>query len=101
MSITPQDALQRCIEQREIFHDEMLHIMRLIMNGELSPVMTAAILAGLRTKKETIGEITAAATVMREFATHVKVNDNSHFVDIVGTGGDVHKLLIFPLRLCS
>jgi anthranilate phosphoribosyltransferase len=62
--------------------------MRLIMNGELSPVMTAAILAGLRTKKETIGEITAAATVMREFATHVKVNDNSHFVDIVGTGGD-------------
>ena len=88
MSITPQDALQRCIEQREIFHDEMLHIMRLIMNGELSPVMTAAILAGLRTKKETIGEITAAATVMREFATHVKVNDNSHFVDIVGTGGD-------------
>ena len=88
MSITPQDALQRCIEQREIFHDEMLHIMRLIMNGELSPVMTAAILAGLRTKKETIGEITAAATVMREFATHVTVDDNSHFVDIVGTGGD-------------
>ncbi len=88
MSITPQEALQRCIEQREIFHDEMLHIMRLIMKGELSPVMTAAILTGLRTKKETIGEITAAATVMREFATHVKVDDNSHFVDIVGTGGD-------------
>ena len=88
MSITPQEALQRCIEHREIFHDEMLHIMRAIMSGELSPTMTAAILTGLRSKKETIGEITAAATVMREFATPVKVADNSHFVDIVGTGGD-------------
>lgn len=88
MSITPQEALLRCIEHREIFHDEMLQIMRSIMTGELSPMMTAAILTGLRTKKETIGEITAAATVMREFATHVQVKDNSHFVDIVGTGGD-------------
>ena len=88
MSITPQEALQRCIEHREIFHDEMLHIMRAIMSGELSPTMTAAILTGLRSKKESIEEITAAATVMREFATPVKVADNSHFVDIVGTGGD-------------
>jgi anthranilate phosphoribosyltransferase len=88
MSITPQEALLRCIEHREIFHDEMLQIMRSIMTGELSPMMTAAILTGLRTKKETIGEITAAAIVMREFATHVQVKDNSHFVDIVGTGGD-------------
>jgi anthranilate phosphoribosyltransferase len=88
MSITPQEALQRTIEHREIFHDEMLHLMRLIMRGELSPVMTAAILTGLRVKKETIGEITAAATVMREFATKVEVADARHLVDIVGTGGD-------------
>jgi anthranilate phosphoribosyltransferase len=88
MSITPQEALQRTIEHREIFHDEMLHLMRLIMRGEISPVMTAAILTGLRVKKETIGEIAAAATVMREFATHVEVADRTHFVDIVGTGGD-------------
>jgi anthranilate phosphoribosyltransferase len=88
MSITPQEALQRTIEHREIFHDEMLHLMRLIMRGEISPVMTAAILTGLRVKKETIGEIAAAATVMREFATHVEVADRAHFVDIVGTGGD-------------
>jgi len=86
--ITPQEALQRTIEHREIFHDEMLHLMRLIMNGEISQVMTAAILAGLRTKKETIGEIAAAATVMRELCTKVAVPDNAHFVDIVGTGGD-------------
>jgi anthranilate phosphoribosyltransferase len=86
--ITPQEALQRTIEHREIFHDEMLHLMRLIMRGELSPVMSAAIITGLRVKKETVGEIAAAATVMREFANHVVVKDNSNFIDIVGTGGD-------------
>ena len=87
-SITPSEALQRTIEHREIFHDEMLHLMRMIMNGEITPLMTAAILTGLRVKKETIGEITAAAQVMREFSTKVEVADRSHLVDIVGTGGD-------------
>ncbi len=87
-SITPQEALQRTIEHREIFHDEMLALMRMIMKGEVSPVMGAAILTGLRVKKETIGEITAAAEVMREFANKVHVPDGTHFVDIVGTGGD-------------
>ncbi len=86
--ITPQEALQRTIEHREIFHDEMLHIMRLIMSGEMSPVMMAALITGLRVKKETIGEITAAAQVMREFSTKVNVADKTHLVDIVGTGGD-------------
>jgi anthranilate phosphoribosyltransferase len=86
--ITPQEALQRTIEHREIFHDEMLHLMRLIMKGEITPVMAAAILTGLRVKKETIGEIAAAATVMRELCTPVVVPDNPRFVDIVGTGGD-------------
>jgi len=88
MPITPQEALQRTIEHREIFHDEMLHIMRMIMNGELSSVMTAALITGLRVKKETIGEITAAAQVMREFSTKVHVPEPTHLVDIVGTGGD-------------
>ena len=88
MSITPQEALQRTIEHREIFHDEMLHVVRLIMSGELSPVMMAALITGLRVKKETIGEITAAAQVMREFSTKVHVADRKHLVDIVGTGGD-------------
>ncbi|MGI4811800.1 MAG: anthranilate phosphoribosyltransferase [Janthinobacterium lividum] len=86
--ITPQQALQRTIEHREIFNDEMQHLMRLIMRGEVSPVMSAAIITGLRVKKETVGEIAAAASVMREFATRVEVADASHFVDIVGTGGD-------------
>ena len=99
IQITPQEALQRTIEHREIFHDEMLHLMRQIMGGELSPVMLAAITTGLRVKKETIGEITAAAQVMREFATKVQVADRQHLVDIVGTGGDgAHT---FNISTCS
>jgi anthranilate phosphoribosyltransferase len=88
MSITAQDALQRTIDHREIFYDEMLSLMRQIMAGEVSPVMTAAILTGLRVKKETIGEISAAATVMRELSTKVVVPADSNFLDVVGTGGD-------------
>src|SRR6187431_1483438 len=88
MSITLQDALQRTIEHREIFHDEMLSLMRRIMSGEVSPVMIAALTVGLRVKKETIGEIAAAAQVMREFATRVEVPNRDNLVDIVGTGGD-------------
>ena len=97
--ITPQEALQRTIEHREIFHDEMLHIMRLIMRGEMSPVMMAALITGLRVKKETIGEITAAAQVMREFSTKVEVADKTHLVDIVGTGGDGSHT--FNISTCS
>ena len=88
MTITASEALQRTIEHREIFHDEMLQLMRMIMGGEITPLMMAAILTGLRVKKETIGEITAAAQVMREFSTKVDVADRRHLVDIVGTGGD-------------
>lgn len=88
MKITPQEALQRVIEHREIFHDEMLTLMRAIMSGELSPVLIGALIIGLRVKKETIGEITAAAQVMRELATKVEVPEREHLLDIVGTGGD-------------
>ena len=97
--ITPQEALQRTIEHREIFHDEMLHLMRQIMSGEMSPVMMAAITTGLRVKKETIGEITAAAQVMREFSTKVEVADKTHLLDIVGTGGDGSHT--FNISTCS
>ena len=86
--MTPQAALQRVIEHREIFHDEMVSLMRQIMGGEVSPVMIAAIVTGLRVKKETIGEIAAAASVMRELSTKVEVAYDRNFVDIVGTGGD-------------
>src|SRR5215212_9389709 len=99
MPITPQEALQRTIEHREIFHDEMLKVVRMIMSGELSPVMMAALITGLRVKKETIGEITAAAQVMREFSTKVNVADKTHLVDIVGTGGDGSQT--FNISTCS
>lgn len=108
MSFTPQDALQRTIEHREIFFDEMVGLMRQIMKGEVSPVMTAAILTGLRCKKETIGEITAAATVMRELVTRVNVPPpHEHFVDVVGTGGDgshtfnISTATIFVIAACG
>ena len=88
MTLTPQQALLRCIEHREIFHDEMLMLFRQIMGSEMSPVMIAALTMGLRVKKETIGEIAAAAQVMREFAAKVDVPNADNLVDIVGTGGD-------------
>jgi anthranilate phosphoribosyltransferase len=88
MQLSLSDAVQRTVEHREIFHDEMLALMRRIMSGEATPVMIAALLVGLRVKKETIGEIAAAAQVMREFATKVVVPDTDRLVDIVGTGGD-------------
>ncbi|MDR2129505.1 MAG: anthranilate phosphoribosyltransferase [Burkholderiaceae bacterium] len=99
MSITPQEALQRTIEHREIFHDEMLHLMRMIMKGEISPLMVAAIVTGLRVKKETIGEISAAAQVMQEFSTKVHIADRTHLVDVVGTGGDGANT--FNISTCS
>ena len=88
MAITPQQALQRTIEHREIFHDEMVELMGQIMRGDVPPVLLAALLTGLRVKKETVGEIAAAARVMRDLATPVQTPEYLHFVDIVGTGGD-------------
>ena len=88
MTISEQEALHRCIEHRELFHDEMLELFRKIMRGEMSPTMIAALMMGLRVKKETIGEITAAAQVMREFSTKVPLASTEHLIDIVGTGGD-------------
>jgi anthranilate phosphoribosyltransferase len=99
MPITDTEALVRTIEHREIFHDEMLALMRRIMSGEMSHPMMAALLMGLRVKKETIGEITAAAQVMREFSTKVTVADRKHLVDIVGTGGDGSHT--FNISTCS
>ncbi|HMX10781.1 MAG TPA: anthranilate phosphoribosyltransferase, partial [Burkholderiaceae bacterium] len=98
-SITNTEALTRVIEHREIFHDEMLTLMRRIMTGEMSPTVMAALMIGLRVKKETIGELTAAAQVMREFSVKVPVADRTHLVDIVGTGGDGSHT--FNISTCS
>lgn len=86
--MTPQAALARIIEHREIYTEEMVLLMRQIMSGEVAPMLIAAIIVGLRVKKETIGEITGAAQVMREFATKVPVDNVDRLVDTCGTGGD-------------
>ena len=88
MAIQPSEALVRCIEHREIFQDEMLSLWRRLMSGDLTQVQIAALLMGLRVKKETIGEIAAAAQIMREFATKVELSDRTNLVDLCGTGGD-------------
>jgi anthranilate phosphoribosyltransferase len=66
----------------------MVSLMRQIMRGEVSPVLISAIMIGLRVKKESIGEISAAAEVMRELATKVEVENCQNLVDTCGTGGD-------------
>jgi anthranilate phosphoribosyltransferase len=66
----------------------MIDLMRQIMRGEVSPVLVAALLTGLRVRKETVGEIAGAAAVMRELCARVTVAEPEGFVDIVGTGGD-------------
>ncbi|MBE9610718.1 anthranilate phosphoribosyltransferase [Chitinilyticum piscinae] len=86
--ITIQQALNRLIDGNELFYDEMLVLMRQIMAGEMQPTQIAALLMGLRTKVESVSEIAAAATVMREFATKVAVKDRNHLIDTCGTGGD-------------
>ncbi|WP_165088687.1 anthranilate phosphoribosyltransferase [Neisseria yangbaofengii] len=86
--ITPQQAIERLINNNELFYDEMTDLMRQIMSGQVPPEQIAAIMTGLRIKVETVSEITAAAAVMREFSTKVAVNHTDNLVDIVGTGGD-------------
>jgi len=99
MAISDTEALTRVIEHREIFHDEMLELMRRIMGGEMSPVIASALLIGLRVKKETVGEIAAAAQVMRELSNKVALPELPHLVDVVGTGGDgAHT---FNISTCS
>ena len=86
--MTPQEALNRLIDRREIFHDEMLSVMRQIMSGQLTPVQIAGIIIGLRVKGETVEEIAAAAQVLRELSTKVDVSGEHHLLDTCGTGGD-------------
>ena len=85
---TALEAINRLSDKREIFYDEMVDLMRQVMEGKVSQVQLAAILMGLHVKTETVSEIAAAAQVMREFSTKVEVSDMGHLVDTCGTGGD-------------
>ena len=85
---TPQEAISRLSDKREIFFDEMVDLFRQVMEGKVTPVQLSAILMGLHVKSETVSEIAAAAKVMREFSTKVDVADLPNLVDTCGTGGD-------------
>ena len=85
---TPQEAINRLCDKREIFYDEMVDLMRQVMEGKVPPVQLAAILMGLHVKTESVSEIAAAAAVMREFSTKVDSAGLEHVVDTCGTGGD-------------
>lgn len=97
--MTDQQALASLIDRKEFSHAEMVGLMRRIMSGDMPPAVLSALLIGLRVKRETVGEITAAAQVMREFSTKVAVADRRHLVDIVGTGGDGSHT--FNISTCS
>lgn len=85
---SPQEAINRLSDKREIFFDEMVDLMRQVMEGKVSQVQLAAILMGLHVKTESVSEIAAAAQVMREFSTRVETAGCEHLVDTCGTGGD-------------
>ncbi len=85
---TPLEAINRLCDKREIFYDEMVDLMRQVMEGKVPPVQLAAILMGLHVKTESVSEIAAAAAVMREFSTKVDAAGVDHLVDTCGTGGD-------------
>jgi len=85
---TAHEAINRLCDKREIFYDEMVDLMRQVMEGKVTPVQLAAILMGLHVKTESVSEIAAAASVMREFSTKVDAEGLDHLVDTCGTGGD-------------
>ena len=85
---TAPEAINRLSDKREIFYDEMVDLMRQVMEGKVSQVQLAAILMGLHVKTESVSEIAAAASVMREFSTRVDSSGLEHLVDTCGTGGD-------------
>jgi len=83
-----KQTLNQVLSRQDLSHAQMLAVMQQVMAGELTPVQIAALLIALRMKGETVDEIAAAATVMRELSTKVQVHDTQHLVDTCGTGGD-------------
>ena len=82
-----QAAIRRVVDRHDLSFDEMQSVMRTIMTGDATPAQIAGLLVALRMKGETIDEIAAAASVMRELAQHVEVGITP-LIDTCGTGGD-------------
>lgn len=83
-----KDALNQLLNGQDLSHDQMLAVMQQVMGGELTTAQISALLIALRLKGETVDEITAAATVMRELSNKVNIKDTAHLIDTCGTGGD-------------
>lgn len=83
-----QQAINKVLDRQDLSTEEMTHVMHAIMTGGATPAQIGGFLVGLRMKGETVTEIAAAASVMRELASGVAIGDLAHTVDIVGTGGD-------------
>lgn len=81
-------ALDHILQRIDLTFDEMREVMLVIMQGKCSDAMMGAILTGLRMKGESIDEITAAASAMRDLAANIVPSNCNYLVDIVGTGGD-------------
>lgn len=79
-------ALNKIADRKDLTGEEMRGVMRIIMGGEATPSQIGAFLMGMRIKGETVGEIAAAVSILREQMVPVEAPENA--IDIVGTGGD-------------
>jgi anthranilate phosphoribosyltransferase len=83
-----KQSLEQLLARHDLCHEDMCSMMHQVMSGELTPVQIAGLLIALRAKGESVDEIAAAATVMRQLSTKVDISDKAHLVDTCGTGGD-------------
>ena len=94
-----KQALEQVLAGRDLAHADMLNLMQQVMSGELTPAQIAGLVIALRVKGESVDEITAAATVMRELSTKVEIADKTHLIDTCGTGGD--GIQTFNISTCA
>ena len=94
-----KQALEQVLAGHDLAHADMLNLMQQVMSGELTPAQIAGLVIALRVKGESVDEITAAATVMRELSTKVEIADKTHLIDTCGTGGD--GIQTFNISTCA
>lgn len=91
-------ALNKIASREDLTGEEMRSVMTAIMNGEATPSQIGAFLMGMRVKGETVGEIAAAVSILRE--KMVQVPAPADAIDIVGTGGDGAETLNISTAAC-
>lgn len=86
--MTFSQTLNQVISGQDLSFADMQAIMHQVMAGELTQAQIAGLLIALRIKGETVDEIAAAASVMRELSSKVHIQDAANLIDTCGTGGD-------------